>query len=175
MWTTPPSLHQSYYATGLPEFIVDTGPVILISIGSTLSPVLGYFFILEPYLQSRRKRHWLALNREAIRRHFILQYLLASLAAKLPPCTNCGRLEPQFWDHGRNLLVFRCPHCELNKTLTAFQFAEVALVLENLTGLYVVLNRLRTDTSDQLGKHLWAQSSNVHLFFRKHLRRSRGV
>ena len=106
--------------------------------------------------------------------HF-LHYALKSLYRKRPTCTNCGLQALEFWDHGSGLVVFQCKHCRYNHTMSAFHHREVLLILENLPGLYVILTRLKRQSDDLLGYHLWEQCEVVEWYCRRSLRRHPGI
>lgn len=172
MRTPPPPQHPTAFQTSFLRFLEEVGPVLILCVGTSLSITFAYYWLIDPHRQRQRKNHWLAANRTAMRKHLILQYALRAIYKKTPPCYNCEQPALEFWNHGRDLLVFRCRHCRYNHTLSAFHFPEVPVVLENLPGLFVALNQLKRERNDLLGRHLLEQCQLMDWYCRKYLQGS---
>ena len=175
MRTFPPPQHLKALRTGPVHFLEEAGPVLLICVGGSLGVTLFYYWLIDPSKQRQKKSEWLAANQNAMRMHLVLSYGLSKMYKKLPPCTNCGRRALEFWDHGRDLLVFRCRDCRMNHTLSGFHYPEVRVVLENLPGLFVILNELRRQPDSLLGRHLIQQCGAMDWYCRKSLNKGNTI
>lgn len=171
MWSIPPVPHLVALFLPVQNFLLDQGPLLFSSILICLVLALTYWLVVESNRQKWYKSRWIQHNRNAIRQLLILNFALKNIKPKIKKCSACSHSEMELWNHGSNLLVFQCRNCRRNKTIPAHSLPEASVVLENLPGLMIVLNQLRKEPYDALGKHLQLHCTDCELYARRFLNR----
>jgi len=168
MWLLPPStLSETHYSIW--TFLREVGPLLALCTGASLLAVLGFMVGAEFLFRNRRKRHWLAQNRNTLRKVMILGYFAKALGRQLPPCGNCGKSDFHFWNCKRQVVVYRCSHCRYSYSLSAFSYPQIRFLLRYLPALLVVLIWLKSHGMNSLGRQLWKLCAPMEAYCRKQL------
>lgn len=137
------------------SFILDIGPILLVSFSLSLFLFLNWYFAYDRIKQKKEKRLWLTRNMRSLVRYGDLMEQLEHLGQTTPVCKQCNNFKMQLWNHQHDeLLVVRCRSCKINYTLTKDHSDCTRLILSNMEWAIELINILIKNRHKALGKFL---------------------
>lgn len=143
-----------YEPATLLNFVIETGPELLICLLFSGVLFLLWYFALELKRQEMERQIWLGQNKNLLLQYEDLDHLLGYFGQNISCCSHCKNDKMQLWDYVHNLLVVRCTACKMNYTFSKDYDELLQPLFCQLDGATRLVKTISTQRNNLLGKHL---------------------
>lgn len=136
-------------------FIIDMGPVLLLSFTFVSLLFFSWYFGVKQMEQRKKLRLWLVQNEATITNYKTLKHILKEFGETTTCCKKCKNNKMQFWDYKeQEFLVVRCRSCKINYTYTKEHNELTKLILTHINEVETFVGKLVTNRYDVFCKRL---------------------